>query len=288
MTPQVLYNGAFLSEREASIGVDDGGWLHGAGLFETMRAENGRIFRLESHMQRLMKSAAKLLRPIERDSLPCEDDFNTLLERLNLKTARVRMTVSAGCMRANQADSEAELNVCVTAVALTTYPAKLYEDGVSVIVSAYRRSPTDPIAGHKTTSHLPQLLALREAQSARCVEALWFTTNHQLAEGSISNVFVVKNGAVKTPPLDTPVLPGIARGVVLEIAAEMEIEAGEARLTIDDLLDADEVFLTNTIMQVMPVVGVEKHVISEGRVGPVSRRLREEFRALVKKECGHP
>ncbi len=156
----------------------------------------------------------------------------------------------------------------------------------AVMVSTFRQSPDDPIAGHKTTAYLPRLLALREAQHARCMEAIWFTTGNTLAEGSISNVFTVRDDMLSTPPLDTPVLPGIARGVVLELAARLGLKAREAALTIDDLLDADEVFLTNAIMQVMPVVRVEMHDIGKGTVGPVAKRLGEAYREVVRKECG--
>ena len=117
------------------------------------------------------------------------------------------------------------------------------------------------------------------------MEAIWFTTNNQLAEGSISNVFLVRKGILKTPPLDTPVLPGIARSVVLEIARRDGLEVQERPLTVDDLLDADEVFLTNTIMQVMPVIRVEKRGIGKGGVGPVAGRHRREYEKHVREEC---
>jgi branched-subunit amino acid aminotransferase/4-amino-4-deoxychorismate lyase len=142
------------------------------------------------------------------------------------------------------------------------------------------------VAGHKTTGYLPRLLGLRAAQRVGCLEALWFTTANRLAEGSVSNVFIVKDGALKTPPLDTPVLPGIARAEVLNIAAERGIRSMEEPIGIDELLDADEVFLTNTMMQVIPVIRIERHDIAEGRVGPMASRLYEEYRVRVKEECG--
>ena len=119
------------------------------------------------------------------------------------------------------------------------------------------------------------------------MESIWFTTANHLAEGSISNVFVVHDGTLKTPPLDTPVLPGIARSVVLEIAREEAIETVECPLTIDNLLDADEILLTNAIMQVMPVIRVENHDISHGRVGLMAKRLLDQYRQRVRKECRH-
>jgi len=292
LTAIVHLNGEFVSEAEATLSVYDGGWLHGAGLFETMRAENGRVFRLESHMERLRRSASTLLADIPRDALPDESVFAELLERNDLKTARVRMTVTAGSMHAagtpggERTGSGAAPTICITAAELSGYPITLYETGAAVAICDFRLSPTDPIAGHKTTAYLPRLLALRQAQRVRCMEALWFTTGNHLAEGSISNVLLVRDGVLKTPPLDTPVLPGIARGVVLEIARNEAIEAQESPLTIDDLLHADEVLLTSAIMQVMPVIRIEKRDIGDGRVGSMAKRLLSEYRVLVKKECG--
>ena len=283
MTKIVYFNGALVDAADAAIAIDDGGWLHGAGLFETIRARNGRLFRYDAHVERLRRSAERVLKPIERHALPGEETMRELLRRNELGDARVRLTVSAGPMRGAGSDSES-LTICAAASPLVGYPAELYQRGVQVIVSDFRVSPTDPLAGHKTTAYLSRLLALREAGRAHCTEAIWFTTENRLAEGSISNVFVIDGGTLKTPPIDTPVLPGVARGAVLELARAERMEALECPLTIDDLLDADEVILTNVIMQVMPVIRVEKHDIGAGKVGPVAIRLREAYDELVRVE----
>jgi len=294
LTATVYLNGEFVDESEAKLSVCDGGWLHGAGLFETMRAENSRIFRLELHMRRLCRSAAILLTPLERGVLPSPAVIAGLLERNGLTEARIRLTVSAAApsrrlqpaRTSEQLDACSALTVCLTAAELSGYPSGFYENGIQVAICDSRLSPTDPIAGHKTTAYLPRLLALREAQRAKCTESLWFTTANRLAEGSISNVFVVREGVLKTPPLDTPVLPGITRATLLEIARDAGVETQECPLTIDDLLDADEVLLTNSIMQVMPVIRVEKRDIGDGRVGSIAKRLLEDYRKLVQEECG--
>lgn len=286
MTQTVYLNGQFISEDDAKVSIRDGGWLHGAGLFETMRAENGRIFRFESHVERLCRSASKLLTPLKPDSLPSAGVMSELLRRNELRSARIRLTVSAGSMHTNPGAEAPLLTVCATAAKLFPYPRDLYDKGARVVICDSRTSPTDPLAGHKTTGYLPRLLGLRQAQRAECVEAIWFTTANRLAEGSISNVFTVHQGALKTPPLDTPVLPGITRKEVLEIAQASGIDAQEAPIGIDDLLDADEVLLTNTMMQVMPVVRVERRDIADGRVGSMTKRLLEEYRNRVRKECG--
>ncbi len=286
MTATVYLNGSFLPADEAMISIFDGGWLHGAGLFETMRAENGRVFRLESHVQRLFRSAEALLTPIDRNLLPSSAIFEELLLRNRLQRARIRLTVTAGPVRLVENSASMACTLCITAAELGSYPDEFYEKGVHCAVSGFRVSPTDPMAGHKTTGYLPRLIGLREAQQTRCVEAFWFTTASHLAEGCISNVFLVRHGVLKTPPLNTPVLPGIARGLVLSIAREIGLEVREVPLIIDDVLSADEVLLTNTIMQVLPVIRVERHDVGGGRVGPMAKKLLREYRECVRKECG--
>jgi branched-chain amino acid aminotransferase len=286
MSTAVYLNGEFVAPQDARVTVYDGGFLHGAGLFETMRAENKRIFRLESHMARLRRSAAQILAPLTPDALPSAEVFAELLERNGLSVARVRLTLTAGSLRdQDEADGPAA-TLCATAAPLSSYPPELYQQGVQVAVCDFRQSTTDPIAGHKTTAYLPRLLGLRQARQRRCLEAIWFNTRNQLAEGSISNVFLVTRGVLRTPPLDTPVLPGIARSVVLKLAEGEGVRCDEAPLTVDDLLDADEVFITNAIMQVMPVIRVERHDIADSRVGPLTGRLLEGYRDLVRQECG--
>ncbi len=284
MSKTVYINGQFVEASDAKVSVYDGGFLHAAGLFETMSARNGCVFRLDAHLQRLLRSAAKLLLPIDPEALPSADAFAELLERNERPAARVRLTVTAGSMQ-QDGQTAPQPTICATVGDAAMYAPTLYEQGVKAVVCDFRLSPSDPTAGHKTTGYLPRLLALRAAQQTRCFEAIWFTTGNHLAEGSISNVFLVDGGVLKTPPLDTPVLPGIARGVVIEMAQALEIEVHEAPLTINDLLDADEVLLTNAVMQAMPVIGIENHTIAEGHVGPLARTLLTEYQARMKKEC---
>jgi len=288
VTPTVYINGAFVPRSEATVSITDGGWLHGAGLFETIRAEYGRVFRLRQHLDRLRNSAATILRPIERADLPGDDVFAELLERNGLHKARLRLTVATGSVLDGPGpggDEVMPLSIALTATDLAGYSDSMYQSGVRVVVCDFRQARSDPLAGHKTTAYLPRLLGLRQAQRAQCPEALWFNIHNQLAEGSISNVFLVKNGTIKTPPLDTPVLPGIARSVAIELAEAAQIPLDEAPLTLDDLFGADEVFLTNVIMQVMPVIRIEQHDVGDGRVGPIAKNMREAFHELVRREC---
>ncbi|MEK6675678.1 MAG: aminotransferase class IV [Planctomycetota bacterium] len=285
MSAFVYWNGSIIPESEAAVGIHDGAWLHGAGLFETMLAENGRIFRLEAHVERLRKSAEKLLRPIEREVLPTRDRLEALLSQNAHESARVRLTVSSGSMRGSEADQAPPWTICATTAPLTEYPSSLYETGIHVIICPYKQNVDDPIVGHKVTAYLSRLMGLRRAQEARCMEAIWFTTKNELAEGSIANVFLVRGGVLYTPPLETPVLPGIVRATVLELARKLDIVAEERRLFIADLLDAGECFLTNSIQGIMPVIRVERHDVGDGLVGTVTTKLRQAYRDLVKAEC---
>ncbi len=285
MSGTVYLNGAFVARDQAAVSVDDGGFLHGAGLFETMQAAGGRVFRLDAHLDRLQRSAEALQLPIDRGVLPGPAEFDSLLQRNAVRRGRVRLTATCGSVLSAGEHESVTPTVCATIAGESDYPAPLYENGVAVLISRHQVSSTDPVAGHKTTNYLPRLIALRAAHAYRCVESLWFTTQNLLSEGSVSNVFVVRGGKVMTPPRDTPVLPGIARALVLELCGREGIPCEETALTIDALLDADEVFLTNSIMQVMPVNRVERKDIGTGRPGPVAARLLRLYRDQVSKEC---
>lgn len=285
----VYLNDRLVEAGEARVSVFDAGLLHGVGLFETMRAYNGVVFRLGDHLERLRSSAGKLGLTVPEDTGPWREAVGRLLEANGLQEARVRLTVTPGA--AGLLDEQGQVGrqavtVLITAGAMAAYPAEWYGRGMTVLVSGYRQSRQDPLCGHKTTSYFSRLIALREAQMAGCGEALWFTTENLLAEGCISNVFVVKAGVVRTPPVDTPVLAGITRKVVMELAAAEGIELEERALTIDDLLGAEEVFLTNSVMELMPVCRIERHAVGDERPGAVTMRLAEAYRRAVEAECG--
>jgi len=128
-------------------------------------------------------------------------------------------------------------------------------------------------------------MALKWAHHRRAAEALWFTVDNRLAEGCISNVFLVKDSVLYTPPIETPVLAGVARKTVCQIALKNSIELVEKNLYIDDCLSADEVFLTNVIMQIMPISRIEKHTVGNGKVGTMVKKLQKDFDEFIKKEC---
>jgi len=281
---KVFLNDKLVDIDRACISVTDSGFLYGAGLFETMRSHNGVVFALTDHLDRLFVSAEVLSinNPYDREYIT--DAITELLSANKLTDARLRLTLTNGPM--TESEEHRKSTLLITAAKFRSYPPEYYKKGVMVVLCPFKQNPLDPISGRKTTSYLSRMIALNLAHQKRAAEALWFTVDNRLAEGCISNVFLVKNSELCTPPITTPVLPGIARKTVCQLARQNSIKLTEKDLSIDDVLGADEIFLTNVIMQVMPITKIEKHTVGDGQVGPIAKRLHKCFEELVKKECG--
>jgi branched-chain amino acid aminotransferase len=290
---EMMYvSGRMVPAAEATVAANDAGLLLGAGLFETLRVYGGHAFRLADHLRR-MRASGQILRIFVQES---DDELAAiiaeLLEANALTDARVRLTATRGPLDQQLEDDVApRATVLVTAGPMTHYPTEFYAEGATVVISDIRANETDPLAYHKTTNYMRNLLALREAHRVHAAEALLFNTRNRLAEGSLSNVFIVKDGRVMTPPVEDGLLPGITRAIVLELASAAGIAAEQKSIIIHDLLESDEVFLTNSVMEVMPVVRIEGHEVGPkadadrlGKPGPVTRQLAEAYRELVAKE----
>lgn len=274
---KVFLNDSVVEAGDARIAADDSGFLYGQGLFETMRAVGGKVFRVDDHLDRLTASCEALGIKIgyERDYI--KEAINKTLAANELDDARVRLTVSGGSM----SSEEFVGTLLVTAAEFAAYPAEYYSNGVTVTLCDYRQNSIDPLAGHKTTNYFARLIALQQAHAKKAAENLWFTTENKLAEGCVSNVFIVKNGVLLTPRADTPVLPGIARKTVLEIAEKEGVSFEQKDLFINDLLGADEVFVTNSIMTVLPVATVEAHAVANGKPGEVTKYLLKCYNDML-------
>jgi branched-chain amino acid aminotransferase len=286
--PDLMYvAGETVPMAEARVSALDAGLLLGAGLFETLRTYGGRPFRLGAHLSRL-RASGEALRILVAES---DDEIAAVVDRLvagnGVPDARVRLTATRGPVsEEGDDDTGPPATLLATAGPMTPYPEAFYAQGATVVVSDIHANETDPRTFHKTTNYLASLLALRDARRGRAAEALRFNTKNRLAEGAVSNVFVVTDGRVRTPPVEDGLLPGVTRAAVLEVAEDLGVPAAQESLTVHDLLDADEVFLTNSIMEVMPVARVEARPIGSGAPGPVTRRLAEGYGALVARETG--
>lgn len=270
MTQKIFLNERIVEAKDACVSVQDTGLLYGAGLFETMKARNGQVFAVGDHLDRLLESAKVLEVAHSFEKHFLQDAVVQTLEANDLEEARVRLTLTNG---SPDEKGQARPTLFITAIAYQPYPDEYYTRGIRAALTECRQNPTDPMCGHKTTSYYNRLMILHKAHQKGCAEALWFTPDNYLAEGCVSNVFLVKEGTLRTPGLDTPVLPGIMRKHVLGIAQSEGIETEQTQLTIEDMLAADEMFVTNVIMGILPVSSFESHTVGEGKPGSVTGRI---------------
>ncbi len=281
----VYLNDKIVPSDQALVSASDAGFLYGSGLFETMRVENGVVFGVNHHLNRLFNSAKALEFNLTRTPDSLVEAITELLLANDLTQARVRLTLSPGAPAVSE-DQVPDPTILITAMPLVPYAEACYTQGILTILCPYRQNPTDPLAGHKGTSYFSRMLGLRLAHKKQAAEALWFTTDGYLAEGCVSNVFLVKDKTLLTPPLGTPVLPGVARQTICDLAEKNNFDLEEKALRIDDLLGADEVFISNVIMKAMPVVHVEQHTVGKGKVGPVTQKIMTLFEKTISTQCG--
>lgn len=297
-------NGTFVDHAEARVSAFDAGFQHAVGLFETMTATRGRVFRVEQHLERLAQSASQLRLTDVLRTRALEEAVHAAVERSELAVgdgrARVRLTISGGDLNAlaaardGEAPADQQPTVVIAVTPATAYPDEMFTEGVGLRVASAKANPFDPTAAHKTLDYWWRLSALREAAGAGMGEALVLQVSNHVCGGAVSNLFCVKDGTLLTPiargeetegGLPSPVLPGVTRAVVREIAQREEIPVDVRMLTIADVLDADEVFLTNASWGVLPVVGVEQKEIAEAAVGPVTQRLRGAWLEMLAEEA---
>lgn len=292
-------NGSLADEDQACISLRDTGLLHAAGVFTTMRAVGGKPFRLDLHLARLRKSCDALFIPLPFRDEELQRAAGELLARNSLVEARMRLTVTRGRSTDDPLHGlRLEPTVFITATAFEPYPEEYYRRGMTVIaLDEQKANPYDIQAGHKTLNYFSRLAALHSASRRGAGEALWFNVHNYLQSGSISNVFVVSGGRLTTPPTPeemheqavaaavpyprSAVLPGVTRHLVIEMARREGIEVVLGAVTIHDLLNADEVFLTNSVMGIMPVCRVERRAIGQDRPGPLTLRLSDLYRKMI-------
>ncbi len=281
LVEEIVYlNGSLMSLSQAKLSPLDYGLLYGYGLFETMRAYSGRIFRLEKHLARLSRSA-KLL-GIDLESIPdLEKALYNTLQANNLSNARIRLTLSGG-----EGEPVPDLlpqnpTVIIVARSYTPYPHQVYEQGFKAIVSRIRRNTQSPTSVVKSLNYLDNLLARQEAKLAGADEAILLNEQGFLAEGSTSNIFLVSNNTLLTPSEDSGILPGITREVILELAPSLGMKTIERKIALKELLQADEAFFTNSLIEIMPLTQVSGQDIGSGRAGKATHRLMTAYKELV-------
>lgn len=286
---KVYIDGKFYNQREAKISVLDHGLLYGDGVFEGIRAYNGRVFKLKEHINRLYCSAKAILLTIP---LTPEQMIQAVLEtcrRNQIRNGYIRLVVTRGVGTLGlDPDRCRRPSVIIIADKIQLYPPELYERGMEIITVPTTRSLHSAVnPAIKSLNYLNNILAKIEAHLAGVEEAVMLNAQGYVAECTGDNIFIVKNGQLFTPPLAAGALYGITRGVVLDLAREAGLEVFEPNLTRYDLFNADECFLTGTGAELVPVVKIDGRVIGDGKPGPITRRLVEQYRALTQ-STGEP
>jgi len=275
-------NGRYVRKEEASVSIYDHGFLYGDGVYEAIRAYNGIVFKLREHLDRLYESAKsiKLDVPLEREEL--SRVVVELLKKNQLKNGYVRIVLSRG---------EGKMGVdprnCskATVVVMAEPREPLFGEGargISAIISSLRRTPSwslDPRI--KTLNYLNNIMAKTEAIEAGVEEAIMLNEQGYVAETSTENIFVVKNGVVATPHPSLGVLKGITRDMVMRITKEIGYPLEERSITVHELYNADEVFVTGTAAEIVPISKISGRVVGDGQVGPVFQKVLNRFRQLV-------
>lgn len=281
---KIYIDGKYYDEKRAKISVFDHGLLYGDGVFEGIRAYNGRVFKLKEHIDRLFCSAKAILLNIPLSHAEVTEAVVETCRRNKIRNGYIRLVVTRGPGGLGLNPYKCKVaSVIVIADKIQLYPPELYTRGLDIITVPTTRnlhSALNPAI--KSLNYLNNILAKIEAINGGCEEALMLNAEGFVAECTGDNVFIVKGEQVLTPPLSAGALYGITRRVVIALASEAGLAVSEPNLTRYDLFNADECFLTGTGAEVIPVVKIDGRVIGSGRPGPVTKSLVEKYKALTK------
>ena len=281
----VNVNGRITTDRDAVVSVFDHGFLYGEGIYETMRTYGGLVFLYERHMRRMRRSARMmaLTLPFSDDGLAARIGETVGAAGLEGHDAHIRVMVTRGIGELTyDLAATPTPSVVILVKPHIDLPATAYEHGVRVvIVDVVRNHPASVSPMIKSNNLMNSALAMQEAIARGAFEGVMRNYRGELAECTTSNLFVVRNGVARTPPLDAGILPGVTREVLLEASRGSDVDVREAVLRDDDLFGADEAFLTGTTRGVVPIVTVDDRTIGSGRPGPVTMKLRTLLQRLA-------
>ena len=287
MPAMVNVNGRIFDEREAVISVFDHGFLYGEGIYETLRTYNSRLFLFDRHTRRLRNSARmiELAVPFTNDELARHISDTVAATKLNGKEAYVRVLVTRGAGELTYDLKATPKPSWVIIVKPLVEPApEIYQRGCKVVlVDVVRNHPGSVNPMIKCNNLMNQALAAQQAFERGAFDGAMRNYRGELTEFATSNLFIVKNGAVLTPPIECGLLPGITREFIFEIGREVGIEVCEKVLRDDDLFAADEAFLTSTTREVVPIVAVNERAIGNGKPGAMTRKLLKTFREIARR-----
>ena len=285
MSKLIWLNGKLVPPEQANISVYDHGVLYGDGVFEGIRVYNSRVLKLRTHLVRLFESARSIRLTIHQSLDQLFAAVQETVKANHCVNGYIRLVVTrgAGSLGLNPFVCPSP-NVFIIVDAITLYPAELYEKGLAVITSSVVRNHPAALSPRiKSLNYLNNILAKIEAIDAGVLEAVMLNTQGYVAECTGDNIFIVKSGTLYSPPLHAGVLEGITMNLVLDLARQAGIAIVRHDLTKHDLYIADEMFLTGTAAEVIPVTKMDGRVIGNGEPGPMTRQLIGAFKALVAK-----
>jgi len=283
MAQWIYLDGQYVDKEEAKVSVYDRGFLYGDGIFEGIRIYNGNIFKCKEHLDRLYDSAKSILLNIPLTYEQLQAALVETVRRNELQSGYIRLVVSRGAgdlgldpRRAPQA------SVVIIVEQLAIYPEEAYLNGLQTVSVSTRRNVPDALNPKiKSLNYLNNILVKIQANLAGVGEAIMLNAQGYVAEGSADNIFIVKRGVVYTPPCYCGALEGITRAVIIELCAKLGYTLKEEPFTLHDVYVADEVFFTGTAAEVIAVREVDARVIGEGKAGPITIHLLQEFRRIV-------
>lgn len=282
---KIYLDGKFVEKENAVISVFDHGLLYGDGVFEGIRAYNGRVFRLREHVDRLYNSARAIMIDIPMSKKEIETAVLETLALNKLKDAYIRLVVTRGVGDLGLDPQKCgKATVFIIADKIKLYPEELYTHGLEVITSSIRRNVPEALnPSIKSLNYLNNILAKIEATRAGVPEAILLNAQGYVAECTGDNIFILKENTLITPPSWAGALEGITRSAVMELAKnKLKLLVAEDLFTTYNLYTADECFLSGTAAEVIPVVKIDGRIIGDGKPGKITAKLIKEFRELTK------
>ena len=276
----IYIDGEFLPKAEAKVSVFDHGLLYGDGVFEGIRSYNGRVFKLDKHLERLYDSAKSIMLQIPISIETMKETVLETLRRNRLTEAYIRLIITRGVGDLGlDPDKCPKPSIIIIADKIVLYPQKFYEDGLEIVTASVRRNYAEAINPRiKSLNYLNNILAKIEGKQAGAEEVLMLNAEGYVVECTGDNIFWIKNETLVTPPVHIGILEGVTRNSVINLAQDAGIHVEERVFTRHDLYIADECFLTGTAAEVIPVVKIDRRAIGDGQPGKITQRLIAAFR----------
>ena len=278
-------NGRLIGADKAVVSVSDRGFMYGDGVFETMRVYNRIVFKIDEHMARLERSlkTIRIKPPYSKSHL--KKVIYNLLKTNKLKNAYIRITVTRGEGRFGIEQKDMlRPNTVIVAKEFSPYPDRMFKKGISCRIVGTRQNEHSSISSVKSLNFLNYIMARFEAKDSGSDEAIVLNTKGHVAEAVTSNIFIVKGRSISTPSIASGALPGITRSVVIDIAKSLGIKVSQKTVSRRELLAAEEVFLTNSLAELLPVTSIDRKKIGRGLPGPVTKLMHNAYRIEVTRQ----